>query len=151
MIGTDTITSHPREADDPGLTTSADGTAPAARTRLRVLTTALLLSALAAVMTFTLHRGDNHSAPGRLLLGYGIAWALFAAAVWTIRKVPARAATVLVLIGSAAIALAGLTAPPRTSDDMFRYAWDGRVQAAGISPGPSSTDCPGRAAGAPSC
>lgn len=25
-------------------------------------------------------------------------------------------------------------APPRTSTDMFRYAWDGRVQAAGISP-----------------
>ncbi len=54
--------------------------------------------------------------------------------MWTVRKVPARAATVLVLIGAAAVAVTGLSSPPRTSNDMFRYAWDGRVQAAGISP-----------------
>ncbi|MGN5381254.1 hypothetical protein ACQ4WX_41150 [Streptomyces lasalocidi] len=70
-------------------------------------------------------------------MGYAIAWALFAAGVWTVRKLPARAATFLVLAGSAAVALSGLAAPPRTSDDMYRYAWDGRVQAAGISPTPT--------------
>jgi hypothetical protein len=96
--------------------------------------TAVLLGALTAVVISTLRAGDDHSAPGRLLAGYAVAWALFAAAVRTVRKVPARAATVLVLAGSAAVALAGLTAQPRTSDDMYRYAWDGRVQAAGISP-----------------
>ncbi|MFI2717141.1 glycosyltransferase 87 family protein [Streptomyces collinus] len=96
--------------------------------------TALLLAALTAVVVTTLQQGDDRSAPGRLLGGYAVAWMLFAAAVWTVRKVPARAATVLVLAGSAAVALAGLTAQPRTSNDMYRYAWDGRVQAAGISP-----------------
>jgi hypothetical protein len=96
--------------------------------------TALLLVAVCAVITVTLHQGDDHSAPGRLLGGYALAWTLFAAAVWTVRKVPARAATVLVLAGAAAVAVAGLTAQPRTSNDMYRYAWDGRVQAAGISP-----------------
>jgi hypothetical protein len=96
--------------------------------------TAVLLAALTAVVVGTLRTGDNLSAPGPLLAGYAAAWALFAAAVWTVRKVPARAATVLVLIGSAAVAVAGLTAQPRTSNDMYRYAWDGRVQAAGISP-----------------
>lgn len=104
---------------------------------LAVTATAVLLAALTAVVVDTLHAGDNHSAPARLLVGYAVAWALFAAAVWTVRRVPARAATVLVLLGAAAVAVAGLAAPPRTSNDMYRYAWDGRVQAAGISPTPT--------------
>ncbi|MFE1172245.1 glycosyltransferase 87 family protein [Streptomyces sp. NPDC058773] len=104
------------------------------RARTSIALTAVLLAALAAVLVTTLQTGDNHSAPGRLLAGYAVAWALFAAAVWTVRTVPARAATVLVLAGSAVVAVAGLTTQPRTSTDMYRYAWDGRVQAAGISP-----------------
>ncbi|MGW7257539.1 glycosyltransferase 87 family protein [Streptomyces sp. NPDC054834] len=103
-------------------------------TRIRIAVTAVLLVALTAAVVNSLHAGDNHSAPGRLLTGYAVAWTLFAAAVWSVRKIPARPAAVLVLIGSAAVALAGITAQPRTSDDMYRYAWDGRVQAAGISP-----------------
>ncbi|WP_390872484.1 glycosyltransferase 87 family protein, partial [Streptomyces malaysiensis] len=67
-------------------------------------------------------------------LHYAIAWALFAAAAWTVRRLGARQAAVFVLVGGAAIAATGLLAPPRTSTDAYRYAWDGRVQAAGISP-----------------
>ncbi|MFE0509095.1 glycosyltransferase 87 family protein [Streptomyces sp. NPDC058964] len=104
------------------------------RDRIAIAVTAVLLAALTAAVVGTLHAGDNLSGPGRLLAGYAVAWALFAAAVWTVRKVPVRAATVLVLLGAAAVALAGLAAPPRTSTDMYRYAWDGRVQAAGTSP-----------------
>ncbi|MFK0292891.1 glycosyltransferase family 87 protein [Streptomyces sp. NPDC090442] len=104
------------------------------RNAVAVTATALLLAALTATIVNTLHAGDNVRNPGRLLAGYAVAWTLFAAAAWTVRKVTARAATVLVLLGAAAIALAGLAAPPRTSNDMYRYAWDGRVQAAGISP-----------------
>ncbi|WP_307718538.1 glycosyltransferase 87 family protein [Streptomyces acidiscabies] len=106
---------------------------PAGR-RVMTAVVALLLAALTATVTLTLHAGDNLDAPGALLAGNAVAWTLFAAAAWTVRKVPRRHATLLVLLGGAAVALAGLTAPPRTSDDMFRYAWDGRVQAAGISP-----------------
>ncbi|MFE1988135.1 glycosyltransferase family 87 protein [Streptomyces mirabilis] len=102
--------------------------------RTRTTLTVAALVALSVVVIGTLHAGDNQSDPGRLLVGYAIAWALFAAGVWALRSVPARAATFLVLAGSAAVALSGLAAPPRTSDDMYRYAWDGRVQAAGISP-----------------
>jgi len=112
----------------------AEPPSPTPTARTRVAVTAALLAALTAVLVVTLHAGDNLSAPGGLLAGYAVAWVLFAAAFLALRKVPARAAAVLVLAGSAAIAVAGLTAPPRTSDDMFRYAWDGRVQAAGISP-----------------
>ncbi|MEU6912445.1 glycosyltransferase 87 family protein [Streptomyces olindensis] len=129
---TNTATSPSR---GPGHPAAPPTSRPGARSaRLRIVLTAILLTALTVVVAGTLQAGDNIGAPGRLLAGYGVAWALFAAAVWTVRKIPARAATVLVLVGSAAVAVAGLTAQPRTSNDMYRYAWDGRVQAAGISP-----------------
>src|SRR3954469_14362057 len=130
---TETATNRPARVGS-SASPSSHPAAPAKRPTVRLAVTAALLAALTAVVTDTLHAGDNHSAPARLLVGYAVAWVLFAAAVWTVRKVPARAATVLVLIGAAAVVVAGLPAPPRTSDDMYRYAWDGRVQAAGISP-----------------
>ncbi|MFJ9097630.1 glycosyltransferase 87 family protein [Streptomyces sp. NPDC102405] len=130
---TETATNRPARAGA-SASPSSHPAAPAKRPTVRLAVTAALLAALTAVVTDTLHAGDNHSAPARLLAGYAVAWVLFAAAVWTVRKVPERAATVLVMIGAAAVAVAGLSSPPRTSDDMYRYAWDGRVQAAGISP-----------------
>jgi hypothetical protein len=48
--------------------------------------------------------------------------------------VPRRTSVVLILLGGIAIQLAALSAPPRESDDLYRYIWDGRVQAAGIDP-----------------
>ncbi|MFL5996389.1 MAG: glycosyltransferase 87 family protein [Streptomyces sp.] len=130
---TETATNRPEGAGS-SASPSSHPAAPAKRPTVRLAVTAVLLAALTAVVIDTLHAGDNHSAPARLLAGYAVAWVLFAAAVRSVRKVPPRAATVLVLIGAAAVAVAGLSAPPRTSDDMYRYAWDGRVQAAGISP-----------------
>ena len=110
--------------------------APPRRTTARsaVTVTTLLLASLTAVVAVTVRTGDDSSRLGPLLTGYGIAWLLFATAVRAVRRAPRRAATALVLAGSAAVAVAALAAPPRTSTDMFRYAWDGRVQAAGISP-----------------
>ncbi|SNT06221.1 glycosyltransferase 87 family protein [Actinacidiphila glaucinigra] len=102
--------------------------------RIRTIAVVVLLAALTAVVIGTLRTGDSRSDPGQLAVGYSLAWTLFAASAWAVRKVPARAATGLVIAGAAAVALAGLAAPPRTSTDMYRYAWDGRVQAAGISP-----------------
>ena len=40
----------------------------------------------------------------------------------------------LILLGGIAIQIAAVSAPPRQSDDLYRYVWDGRVQAAGIDP-----------------
>ncbi|GLZ77848.1 hypothetical protein Afil01_26550 [Actinorhabdospora filicis] len=71
---------------------------------------------------------------GPLFAWYLAAWALFTAAAWALRRVPPRHAAVLVLAGGALIGGTGLLAAPRTSDDAYRYVWDGRVQAAGISP-----------------
>ncbi|MEV0615013.1 glycosyltransferase 87 family protein [Nonomuraea sp. NPDC050404] len=65
---------------------------------------------------------------------YLAAWVLFAVALWLCRRVPARRLTVLVVVGGIGLAGIGLVAPPSSSTDSFRYAWDGRVQAAGHSP-----------------
>jgi len=61
-------------------------------------------------------------------------WALFAAAVVLVRRAPIRAALVVIVAGSIALGGAAISGPPNTSSDSARYAWDGIVQDAGISP-----------------
>ncbi|MFD9947429.1 glycosyltransferase 87 family protein [Nonomuraea sp. NPDC059023] len=65
---------------------------------------------------------------------YLTAWALFAAALWLARGLPERRMRVLVVGGGIVLAATGLSAPPSSSGDFYRYVWDGRVQATGISP-----------------
>ncbi|GGY16943.1 glycosyltransferase 87 family protein [Streptomyces tanashiensis] len=96
-----------------------------------LVVTALLLAALTTAVAVLL-RGDALGVP--FLTGYAGCWVLFAAAVVALRRVPARAVVSLVLAGAVAVTATGLVAAPRTSTDSYRYAWDGRVQAAGISP-----------------
>jgi hypothetical protein len=62
------------------------------------------------------------------------AWIAFLCAAWLLRRVPLRASVMLILLGGIAIQLAAVSAPPQNSDDLYRYIWDGRVQAAGIDP-----------------
>jgi hypothetical protein len=61
-------------------------------------------------------------------------WGAFAAGAWLVRRIPGRWALGLILIGGIAIQLAALSAPPQGSDDLYRYIWDGKVQAAGVDP-----------------
>ncbi len=49
-------------------------------------------------------------------------------------RLPGRWAVALIVIGGIAVQLAALSAGPQGSDDLYRYIWDGRVQAAGIDP-----------------
>lgn len=56
------------------------------------------------------------------------AWAL---AVACALRLPRRAALGAVFAAAAALRLAALAGPPTLSDDLYRYSWDGRVQAAG--------------------
>ncbi|MFJ2054741.1 glycosyltransferase 87 family protein [Streptomyces sp. NPDC087908] len=91
----------------------------------------LLLAALTALLAVLLH--GNARGPG-LLAGYAGAWTLFAAAVVVLRRVPGRSVLPLLVAGAIAVTATGLTAAPATSTDSYRYAWDGRVQAAGVSP-----------------
>ena len=96
-----------------------------------LVSTALSVAVLAAASA-TLLAGD--AVGGDFLLGYAGCWALFGAAVVALRRTPDRAVVPLVLAGAVVLAATGLVAAPRTSTDSYRYAWDGRVQAAGVSP-----------------
>ncbi|MFI9586233.1 glycosyltransferase 87 family protein [Streptomyces sp. NPDC052236] len=100
----------------------------------RTFSAAVLLAALTAVLALTIRKDGYVTDPAGLAWWYGACWVLFAAAAIAVRKVPVRHAVALILAGGIAVAATGLLAPPRTSSDSYRYAWDGRVQAAGISP-----------------
>ncbi|MFI8420840.1 glycosyltransferase 87 family protein [Streptomyces sp. NPDC085479] len=100
--------------------------------RTRPLAVTVVLVAVLATALTALLGGD--AVGGGFLGGYAACWALFAAAVVALRRVAGRAVVPLVLAGAVAVAATGLVEAPRTSTDAYRYAWDGRVQAAGISP-----------------
>ncbi|MFI1395524.1 glycosyltransferase 87 family protein [Streptomyces sp. NPDC020681] len=100
----------------------------------RTLAAGTLLAALTAVLALTIRKDGYFTDSAGLSWWYATCWALFAAAVIAVRKAPVRHAVALIVAGGVAVAATGLLAPPRTSTDSYRYAWDGRVQAAGISP-----------------
>jgi alpha-1,6-mannosyltransferase len=62
----------------------------------------------------------------------GAAWA--AAAAIVARRLRGRPVMILILGTAALLRVVALTAPGYLSDDINRYMWDGRVQAAGINP-----------------
>lgn len=64
----------------------------------------------------------------------GVAWLSFAIGAFLIGRIAVRLAVALIVVGGLALTLAAGLAPPRSSDDMYRYMWDARVQAAGIDP-----------------
>ncbi|MDH6114878.1 hypothetical protein P3T36_001228 [Kitasatospora sp. MAP12-15] len=104
------------------------------------------LSALTAALALTFTGGGTLGQKGPLYLWYPADLALFALALLTLRRVPARRVAGLVLLGSVAVAASGLLAAPRTSDDAYRYLWDGQVQVAGTSPYAYPPDAPQLAA-----
>ncbi len=62
-------------------------------------------------------------------------WALaWLVGVATALRLPTRVSLALVLGAGLALRLAALAGPPVTSDDLYRYAWDARVQESGVNP-----------------
>ena len=68
---------------------------------------------------------------GRFLL---VAAMIFAAVAFACRSDARRLPLIMIVIITAAVQLPGLFSYPVTSDDAYRYVWDGRVQLAGIDP-----------------
>ena len=68
---------------------------------------------------------------GRFLL---VAAVIFAAVALACRSDARRLPLIMIVIITAAVQLPGLFSYPVTSDDAYRYVWDGRVQLAGIDP-----------------
>ena len=101
--------------------------------KVRVAAICLALMALAGLVLLVV-RPSLNPAHVRPLPVIALGWIVFLTAAWLLRLVPRRTSVVLILLGGIAIQLAALSAPPRESDDLYRYIWDGRVQAAGIDP-----------------
>ncbi|RKE23004.1 glycosyltransferase 87 family protein [Streptomyces sp. TLI_171] len=99
-----------------------------------VLFCTLAVLALAGCLALTVTVGGTLGNRAPLYGWYAADAALFAVALLLLRRVPPRLVPRMVLAGGVLVAAAGLLAPPRTSDDAYRYGWDGRVQAAGVSP-----------------
>ena len=102
-------------------------------TRARVTAAAAAAAALTALVVITVHPAPVTAVIGTTPLAV-ILWAVFAAGAWLVLRLPGRWAVALIVIGGIAVQLAALTAGPQGSDDLYRYIWDGRVQAAGIDP-----------------
>lgn len=105
---------------------------------VRILLTAVLLAASTVTTALSLTLLPYYdSKSGQLeplpVVTVGL-WALFAFSLLALRRVRQSAVVALVLAGSVAIGGAAMAGPPNTSTDSARYAWDGIVQNAGISP-----------------
>ena len=101
--------------------------------KLRVAAIGLALAVLAGLVLLLVHPSLNPARirPLPLLMG---AWVAFIAAAWLLRQVPRRTAVALILLGGIVMQVAAVSAPPQNSNDLYRYVWDGKVQAAGIDP-----------------
>ena len=101
--------------------------------KIRVATIGILIGVITGLVLLLVRPGLDPARirPLALLIG---AWLAFLTAAFLLRKVPLRSAVALILLGGLAVQLAALSAPPATSNDLYRYIWDGRVQAAGIDP-----------------
>ena len=100
-----------------------------AASKLLALLAALLLAGQAAGVAAQFHR--DLPAFIAIALLQGVAWA---AAAVVARALDGRSLMILILGTGALLRVIALAAPVFLSDDINRYIWDGRVQAAGINP-----------------
>jgi len=101
--------------------------------KLRVAGIVLFLAALTGLILLVARPSLDPSRIVPLALVAG-AWMAFGCAAWLLRKVTVRLAVGLILAGGIAVQVVALAGPPQNSSDLYRYIWDGRVQAAGIDP-----------------
>jgi hypothetical protein len=101
-------------------------------TKVRIAASAAVAAALTALIVLTVH-SVLFARIGTVPVALGL-WVLFGAGAWLVFRLPGRWAVALIVMGGIAVQLAALSAGPQGSDDLYRYIWDGRVQAAGIDP-----------------
>ena len=108
---------------------------PAARVGRGPLTGFLLAGSAAAALSFHVARGEALlAARWSLLAALGLWAVVWLVAVGAAFRLPVRVGVPLVFAAAVLVRLGAVAGPALTSDDLFRYSWDGRVQAAGIDP-----------------
>ncbi|UQX87769.1 DUF2029 domain-containing protein [Jatrophihabitans telluris] len=100
------------------------------------VTAVAVLVAIEVLGVLALTNRVHHFRPVLTLLGplFGCSLVLLAM-LWRLRtRLSRRALTALLIGGCAVLQLAALAGNPVSSDDDYRYAWDGKVQLSGIDP-----------------
>lgn len=92
------------------------------------------LLVLVVLTWIVVHAGERSTTGTTILILLMVMWAVFGFAAYAVLRAPKRLAVWLILGGGVVLQIVAMTAPPQTSTDYYRYAWDGRVQAAGINP-----------------
>src|SRR6267143_638270 len=110
----------------------------ASRGRKTLIVTNALLATVGAILLI-LYRIGLHSRGATDIVWFIklalVQSALYLIAAWLIvRARSARSTLIIVLVLAGIFRLSIVFAPPYLSDDIYRYVWDGRVQAAGINP-----------------
>jgi hypothetical protein len=100
-----------------------------ARFRITAICAALALLVMMVLLLVRPGLDPARIRPLPLVIG---AWLAFLAAAWLLRSVTVKVAVALILAGGVAVQVAAVSAPPQNSNDLYRYIWDGNVQAAGI-------------------
>lgn len=90
--------------------------------------------ALVGLTAVTLGTGTRDVHPAAVLWLVAACWALFACASVLVRRLPADLGLRLIVGVGVALQAVAVCWPPRTSSDVYRYAWDGRVGNHGIDP-----------------
>jgi len=103
---------------------------------VRITITAIILGALAVgtALSITTIPFLDSSFIGPLFFYTVALWLAYGGAYLLLRRIPLKAAVILIVVGAIGIGGAAMTGPPNTSTDSARYAWDGIVQTNGISP-----------------
>ena len=95
---------------------------------------ALVLVLLVVAVVATLHLRPPKDAQWWTLVAVGGLFGLYVAGAALVLRSPRRFGTALAVVGGVVLQGVSASVPPRMTDDFLRYAWDGRVQAAGIDP-----------------
>ena len=102
------------------------------------LKTHLALLLLGCVLVVLYRQGVTASGVSGIRLFMAVAFiqsAIYLVAAWIVTRARSSNSTLLIAIVFAVLfRVSILFAPPYLSDDIYRYIWDGRVQAAGINP-----------------
>src|SRR5438128_3580031 len=110
----------------------------ASRERNPLIATNVVLAAVGAVLLILYRIGLHSQGAADIVWFIKLALvqsALYLIAAWLIvRARSARSTLIIVLVLAGIFRLSIVFAPPYLSDDIYRYVWDGRVQAAGINP-----------------